>query len=149
MGSPARPAPPAGRGYSGTALSTGLRGGPVDSALGPERSLVAAAQETLDDVACWLITLTHRKGKVTMNSDITKLAKWAEKNGYRVEDDTKGYTHFFDPEGNWVSRYPATPSNARRRMADLMVALKKSGLQIPPPSRAEQRAQRRREEEAR
>lgn len=80
-----------------------------------------------------------------MNSDITKLAKWAENNGYRVEDDASGYTQFYDPNGDWVGRYPATPGNSYRRMLDLTTALKASGLQIPPPSKSEQRAQRRKD----
>lgn len=78
-----------------------------------------------------------------MNSDIADLAKWAVSQGWRVEDDSKGYTRFFDLEGYYISQYPATPSNPRRRMADLKVALKRAGLQVPPPSKKEQRAQRR------
>lgn len=52
---------------------------------------------------------------------------------------------FYDPEGTYIASYPATPSNPRRRMADLKVALKRAGLQVPPPSKSEQRAQRRRD----
>ncbi|MBU8830848.1 hypothetical protein [Mycolicibacterium goodii] len=78
-----------------------------------------------------------------MNSDIKDLADWAKSQGWRVNDDASGYTRFFDPEGNYVCRYPATPSNPRRRMADVMVALRKAGLQVPPPSKKEQRALRR------
>lgn len=81
-----------------------------------------------------------------VNSDIADLAKWATSQGWTVSDDTKGYTRFYDPEGNYVVRYPATPSNPRRRMADLQVALRKAGLQVPPPSKKEQRAQRRKGE---
>lgn len=78
-----------------------------------------------------------------MNSDIADLAKWAISQGWTVSDDAKGYTRFYDQKGNYVVRYPATPSNPRRRMADLQVALRKAGLQVPPPSKKEQRAQRR------
>lgn len=77
-----------------------------------------------------------------MNSDITDIAKWAESQGWKVEDDTKGYTRFYDPNGDYVVNYPATPSNPRRRMLDLQVALRKAGLQVPPPSKKEQRAKR-------
>ncbi len=63
--------------------------------------------------------------------------------GLTVEDDAKGYTRFFDPRGAYVAYYPATPSNPRRRMADLQVALRKAGLQVPPPSKSEQRSRRR------
>jgi hypothetical protein len=41
--------------------------------------------------------------------------------------------------------YPATPSNPRRRMAELEVDLRKHGLQVPPPSKKEQRATRTKE----
>lgn len=81
-----------------------------------------------------------------VNSDIADLAKWAESQGWTVNDDTKGYTRFYDVYGNYIARYPATPSNPRRRMADLHVALRKAGLQVPPPSKKEQRAQRRKEQ---
>ena len=77
-----------------------------------------------------------------MNRDIKELAAWASSQGWRVEDDASGYTRFYSVEGAYVVRYPATPSNPRRRMADLLVALKKAGLQVPPPSKKEQRAQR-------
>jgi hypothetical protein len=77
-----------------------------------------------------------------MHSDIAHIARWARRNGYRVEDDASGYTRFYDPTGNYIVRYPATPSNPRRRMADLVTSLKASGLQIPPPSKKELRAQR-------
>ena len=82
-----------------------------------------------------------------VNSDIKDLANWATSQSWRVEDDASGYTRFFDPEGTYIARYPATPSNPRRRMADLTVALKRAGLQVPPPSKKEQRAQRRKEQE--
>ncbi len=80
-----------------------------------------------------------------MNRDIRRIAKWAVSQGWTVEDDASGYTHFFDPAGRHIARYPATPSNPRRRMADLNVALRRAGLQVPPPSRSEQRSQRRRD----
>lgn len=58
-----------------------------------------------------------------------------------------GYTRFYDhhhhpPRGNYVTCYPATPSNARRRMQDLQGKLKKAGLPWPAPSKKEQRSQR-------
>lgn len=63
-----------------------------------------------------------------------------------MRDDASGYTRFYDAEGAYIARYPATPGNPRRRMADLQVALRRAGLQVPPPSKKEQRAQRRSEE---
>lgn len=81
-----------------------------------------------------------------MNREIKDWAAWAESQGWTVRDDAKGYTRFYDPNGNYIAYYPATPSNPRRRMADLKVALKKAGLPIPPPSKKERRAQRRKGE---
>ncbi len=78
-----------------------------------------------------------------MNSDVVKLAAWARSNGWTVVDDAKGYTRFYAPDGDYVANYPATPSNPRRRMADLQARLRKKGLQVPPPSKKEQRALRR------
>lgn len=75
-----------------------------------------------------------------MNRDIKKLAKWAESNGWAVVDDTKGYTRFHSPDGKFIAHYPATPRNPKRRMADLRTALKREGLQIPPPSKKELRS---------
>lgn len=80
-----------------------------------------------------------------MNSDIKDWADWAVSQGWTVGDDSNGYTRFHAPNGDYVGRYPATPSNPRRRMADLKTALKRAGLQIPPPSKKEQRAMRRKE----
>ena len=80
-----------------------------------------------------------------MDKDLTALVSWARSQGWQVRYDHKGYTRFYDPEGTYIANYPATPSNPRRRMADLKVALKRAGLQVPPPSKSEQRAQRRRD----
>jgi len=80
-----------------------------------------------------------------MNGEIKNWADWAISQGWTVKDDSKGYTHFYDPEHNHVAYYPATPSNPYRRLADLKVNLRKAGLQIPPPSKKERRAQRNKE----
>jgi len=77
-----------------------------------------------------------------MNNDIKDLADWAKSQGWTVTDTTKGYTRFFNPDGDYIATYPATPSNPRRRMADLTVALKRAGLQVPPPSKKELRSRR-------
>ncbi|WP_067971831.1 hypothetical protein [Mycolicibacter icosiumassiliensis] len=77
-----------------------------------------------------------------MNSDIKDIARWAESQGWRVEDDQKGYTRFYAPDGTYIVNYPATPSRPYRRMHELCVKLKKAGLPVPPPSKKEQRAQR-------
>lgn len=45
-----------------------------------------------------------------VNSNIKDLADWAKSQGWTVKDDTKGYTRFYDPKGNYIARYPATPS---------------------------------------
>lgn len=78
-----------------------------------------------------------------MNSDIRKIAGWARDQGWTVSEDSKGYTRFYSPNGDYVCCYPATPSNPRRRMADLCTNLRRAGLQVPPPSKKEQRAERR------
>jgi hypothetical protein len=80
-----------------------------------------------------------------MDKDLTALVKWAESQAWEVSTDSSGYTRFYDPEGRYVAYYPATPSNPRRRMKDLQVALRRAGLQVPPPSKREQRAQRRKD----
>jgi hypothetical protein len=81
-----------------------------------------------------------------MNGDIADIVKWARSQGWDVTDDTKGYTRFSNPQGVYVTNYPATPSNAYRRRRDLLVALKKAGLPWPAPSKKEQRAQRKKGE---
>lgn len=78
-----------------------------------------------------------------MNRGINDIARWAQSQGWRVKDDSKGYTRFYDLRGNYVTHYPATPSNARRRMQDLEGKLRKAGLAWPPPSKKEQRSYRR------
>lgn len=78
-----------------------------------------------------------------MNQDIAKIARWAQSQGWTVEDDAKGYTRFSDPGGNYVTYYPASPSRVNRRIADLIVKLNHAGLQWPPPSKKELRSQRR------
>lgn len=77
-----------------------------------------------------------------MNSAIVEIAKWARSQGWRVEDDASGYTRFYNRDGEYVARYPATPRNEYRRLQDLIVAIKKAGLPWPVPSRKEQRARR-------
>lgn len=81
-----------------------------------------------------------------VNSDIADIAKWATSQKWIVEDDSKGYTRFYNPEGEYITYYPATPSRPNRRMASLKVALRKAGLPWPPPSKKEQRSQRKKGE---
>jgi hypothetical protein len=78
-----------------------------------------------------------------MAEDIDKLIAWACSQGWRVERDAKGYRRFYAPDGSYVVRYPATPSNPRRRLADVVTAVRSYGLGWPPPSKKEQRALRR------
>lgn len=80
-----------------------------------------------------------------MNRAIVKVAKWARSQGWHLVDDASGYTRFYDRDGRYVARYPATPGNEYRRMRGLVVELKKAGLPWPPPSKKEQRAKRGRE----
>jgi hypothetical protein len=80
-----------------------------------------------------------------VDKDLTDIIRWATSQKWEVRTDTKGYSRFYDPKGNYITCYPATPSNARRRLKDLQVALKRAGLQVRPPSRSEQRAMRRKD----
>lgn len=77
-----------------------------------------------------------------MADDIDKLIAWARSQGWRIDTDTKGYRRFHAPDGAYVVRYPATPSNPRRRFLDVVTAVRAHGLAWPPPSKKEQRAQR-------
>ena len=77
-----------------------------------------------------------------MNSDINPVVTWATSQGWRVDEDSKGYARFYNPDGEYVTSYPATPSRAYRRRRDLLVKLKKAGLPWPPPSKKERRSQR-------
>lgn len=78
-----------------------------------------------------------------MADDIDRLIDWARSQGWQVKPDTKGYRRFYAPGGDYVGYYPATPSNPRRRLADIVTAVRRAGLAWPPPSRKEQRAARR------
>ena len=80
-----------------------------------------------------------------MADDIDKLIDWASSQGFEVRYDAKGYRRFYTPGGTYIGRYPATPSNPRRRLAEVVSALRQAGLPWPPPSKKEQRAQRRKE----
>ena len=80
-----------------------------------------------------------------MDKDLRGLVDWAGSQGWTIQVLPNGYTRFYDPDGNYVVHFPATPSNPRRRLTDVRVALKRAGLQVPPPSKKEQRTQRRKE----
>ena len=80
-----------------------------------------------------------------MADDIDGVIKWAESQGFEVRRDTKGYRRFYNRNGDYVGFYPATPSNKRRRLMDIVNALKKHGLEWPPPAKGELRARRRKE----
>ncbi len=40
-----------------------------------------------------------------MNREIRKIAKWAQSQGWTVEDDTSGHTRFYNPGGKYVTDY--------------------------------------------
>lgn len=80
-----------------------------------------------------------------MAEDIDKVIAWVCSQGWEVRTDANGYRRFYTPEGTYVVRYPATPGNSRRRLLDVVTAVREHGLVWPPPSKKEQRAQRRRE----
>ncbi len=78
--------------------------------------------------------------------DIDKLIAWACSQGWTVTVDANGYRRFHTPNGSYVTRYPATPSNPPRRLLDVVTAVRAHGLPWPPPSKKEQRSQRRKED---
>lgn len=81
-----------------------------------------------------------------MADDIDELIAWARSQGWTVSTDADGYRRFYTPGGTYVVRYPATPSNPRRRLLDVVTAVRRHGLPWPAPSKKEQRAQRRKEQ---
>lgn len=80
-----------------------------------------------------------------MADDIDKLIRWARSQGWDVRIDASGYRRFYAPDGTYVVRYPATPSNPRRRLHDVINATRRHGLAWPPPSKSQQRSQRRKD----
>jgi hypothetical protein len=80
-----------------------------------------------------------------MADDIDKVIKWAKSQGWSVPVDASGYRHFYAPDGTYVTRYPCTPSRARRRYLDVVTALRAHGLPWPAPSKSELRSMRRKE----
>lgn len=81
-----------------------------------------------------------------MAEDIDRLKDWAEQNGWDVKISSDGYRRFYRPDGTYVGHYPATPTNPRRRLADIVTRCRRNGLAWPPPSKKEQRAQRRKDQ---
>ena len=77
-----------------------------------------------------------------MADDINKLIAWAKSQGWDVQSDADGYRRFYRPDGTYVVRYPATPSNPHRRLRDVIVEVRKHGLEWPRPSKAELRSRR-------
>ncbi|MFL0278112.1 hypothetical protein [Mycobacterium sp. SMC-19] len=83
-----------------------------------------------------------------MGSDgIDDVIEWAESQGWTVTTDANGYRRFYDPAGTYITRYPATPGNARRRRLDVLTKVKKAGLPWPVPNKKELRSVRRKEQE--
>ena len=80
-----------------------------------------------------------------MGDDIGKLVKWAGSQMWTVIQDASNHYQFYGPNGDYIADYPSTPSS-QRRWNNLIAALKGAGLPWPPPSKKEQRAQRRKEQ---
>ncbi len=78
-----------------------------------------------------------------MGDDIDGLIDWARSQGWRVDTDSKGYRRFHKPDGTYIVRYPATPSNPYRRLRDVVTEVRTHGLEWPKPSKSELRARRR------
>lgn len=82
-----------------------------------------------------------------MGEDIDHLVDWAERNHWTVKTDSSGYRRFYTPDGQYVGCYPATPSNPRQRLRDIVTAARRNGLEWPAPSKKEQRSRLRKEEQ--
>jgi hypothetical protein len=63
--------------------------------------------------------------------EIGKIIKAAERQNWRVVRTTKGYVHFFTPEGEWAACHPNTPSS-QRTLRNTIAKLRRHGLQWPP-----------------
>lgn len=82
-----------------------------------------------------------------MAEDINKVIEWASSQGWTVKESADGYKRFYSPEGEYIVQYPKTPKNKERRLADVITALKRNGLEWPIPSKKELRSRRRKEEQ--
>lgn len=80
-----------------------------------------------------------------MADDIDGLLAYARSQGFIVEVDASGYRRVLTSAGELITRYPASPSRKERRYLEVVIALRKHGLIWPPPSKKEQRSQRRKE----
>jgi hypothetical protein len=74
--------------------------------------------------------------------DIESVSKWAESQGWEVRIADSGHRRFYDTKGNYITDYPSTPSS-QRRFPNLVAALRRAGLELPPPSKKIQRARQR------
>ena len=63
--------------------------------------------------------------------EIRKIIKAAERQNWRVVRTTRGYVHFFTPDGEWAACYPNTPSS-QRTLRNTIAKLRRHGLQWPP-----------------
>ena len=70
-----------------------------------------------------------------MAEDIDKVEAYVLSQGWRVETKANGYRHFYDEKGNWITYYPKTPGRPQRRLAAVITAIKRAGLEWPPPPR--------------
>jgi hypothetical protein len=74
--------------------------------------------------------------------DIDDFIRWVRSQGWRVERDKQGYRRFYRPDGMYVTNYPATPGNKRRRFLDVVCVCRQHGIVWPKPSKKEQRSLR-------
>jgi hypothetical protein len=63
--------------------------------------------------------------------EIRKIIKAAERQNWRVVRTTRGYFHFFTPDGDWAACHPNTPSS-QRTLRNTIAKLRRRGLQWPP-----------------
>jgi hypothetical protein len=62
--------------------------------------------------------------------DFRKIRKAAEDQGFDTQETTRGYVQFFK-DGEYITRYPKTPSSSRT-IKNVLADLRRAGLKYPP-----------------
>ncbi len=78
--------------------------------------------------------------------EIRETAKWAQECGWTVTEASSGHTRFFKPTGEYVVDYPSTASS-QTRLRNTEAALRRAGLELPPPPSSIRRVRRNQQEE--
>ena len=62
--------------------------------------------------------------------DFRRIRKAAEDQGFEIKETSRGYLLFFK-DGEFITRYPKTPSSSRT-IKNVLADLRRAGLQYPP-----------------